>query len=119
MNIKTKNYIIDAQGKKLGRVASEIAAILMGKSNTDFQKNTIAPVKVEVINASKLDISDKKAVNKIYTNYSGYPGGLRERSLEQIVDKKGYTEILSKAVYGMIPNNRLKKEILKNLIIKE
>jgi large subunit ribosomal protein L13 len=114
-----KEYKIDVSNKKLGRVASEIASILMGKSNTDFQKNTIADVKVEVTNASKMDISDKKAVEKIYTSYSGYPGGLKEKSLEQIVGKKGYSEVLSKAVYGMIPNNRLKKNILKNLTIKE
>jgi len=115
----TKNYKIDASGKKLGRVASEVAAILLGKASPDFQKNKIADVKVEVINSSKLDITEKKARTKVYASYSGYPGGLRKRTLSEVVAKGGYTEVLEKAVTGMIHNTRLKKDCLKNLIVKE
>lgn len=115
----TKNYKIDAEGKKLGRIASEAAAILIGKNNPDFQKNTVADVKVEIINSSKLDISEKKARTKVYTNYTGYPGGLRKKTLAEIATKKGYAEVLEKAVTGMIHNNKLKKVIIKNLTIKE
>jgi len=114
-----KEYKIDATGKRLGRVASEIASILIGKTNPDFQKNEVANVKVEVVNSSKMDITEKKARTKVYTNYSGYPGGLKKRTLNEVVAKKGYAEVLEKAVSGMIHNNKLKKIILKNLIIKE
>lgn len=114
-----KKYIIDASGKKLGRIASEVASILIGKASPDFQKNKVADVKVEVINSSKLDISEKKARTKIYTNYSGYPGGLKKKTLSEIATKNGFAGVLEKAVTGMIHNNRLKKEMLKNLIIKE
>ena len=114
-----KNYKIDVAGKKLGRVASDIAAILIGKNSSDFQKNQIADVKVEVINASKMDITDKKARNKVYTNYSGYPGGLKKRTLNELSVEKGFAGVLERAVTGMIHNNKLKDKILKNLIIKE
>ena len=114
-----KEHKIDASGKKLGRLASEIAAILIGKNNPDFQKNKVADVKVEVINASKMDISEKKADTKVYTHYTGFPGGLRKRTLDEIATKKGYAEVLEKAISGMIHNNKLKDCILKNLIIKE
>ena len=115
----TKNFTIDVTGKKLGRVASDIAAILIGKNSADFQKNQVADVKVEVINASKMDITEKKARTTIYTNYSGHPGGLRTRTLEDVATKSGYAEVLEIAVAGMIHHNKLKKIILKNLIIKE
>jgi large subunit ribosomal protein L13 len=114
-----KEYKIDASGKKLGRVASEIASILLGKKSPDFQKNQIADVKVEVINASKMDITEKKARTKVYTKYSGYPGGLHKQTLEEMATKKGYAEVLEKAVTGMIHNTKLKNEMLKNLIVNE
>jgi large subunit ribosomal protein L13 len=114
-----KEYTIDVSGKKLGRVASEIASILLGKKSADFQKNQVADVKVTVVNASKMDITEKKARTKVYTNYSGFPGGLKKRTLEEVAVKKGYSEVLEKAVTGMIHNNTLKVRMLKNLIIKE
>ncbi|MEI6190804.1 MAG: 50S ribosomal protein L13 [bacterium] len=114
-----KEYKIDAHGQKLGRIASEIASILIGKKSADFQKNEIADVKVEVVNASKMDITEKKARTAIYTNYSGFPGGLKTRTLEEVATRKGYAEVLEIAVAGMIHRNKLKDKILKNLIIKE
>jgi len=114
-----KEYKIDASGKKLGRLASEIASILIGKKSPDFQKNKIADVRVEVINSSKMAIAEKKAQTKVYTNYSGYPGGLKKRTLAEVSIKGGYAEILKIAVSGMIHHNKLKKLVLKNLIIKE
>jgi len=115
----TKNYNIDASGKKLGRLASEVASILIGKQSADFQKHQIADVKVEVVNASKMDITEKKSRTAIYTNYSGFPGGLRTRSLAEVATKSGYAEVLRIAIAGMIHKNTLKDKILKNLIIKE
>jgi large subunit ribosomal protein L13 len=112
-------YKIDASGKKLGRLASEIASILLGKKSADFQKHEIADVKVTVVNASKMDIDEKKAETKVYRHYTGFPGGLREKTLAEMVIKKGYAEVLEKAVTGMIHNTRMKKDILKNLIVTE
>lgn len=113
------NYNIDATGKKLGRLASEIASILLGKKSADFQKHEIADVKVNVTNAGKLDIDERKARGKVYTHYTGNPGGLYKETLEEMATKKGYATVLEKAVSGMIHNTRMKKEILKNLIITE
>lgn len=115
----TKKFTIDVQGKKLGRVASEIAAILIGKNSADFQKNQVADVKVEVVNASKMDITEKKARTKVYAHYTGFPGGLRKATLEEMAVKKGYAAVLENAITGMIHNNKLKKIIVKNLTIKE
>lgn len=112
-------YKIDASGKRLGRLASDIASILLGKKSPTFTKNTVADVKVNVVNASKMEISEKKGRTKTYRHYTGFPGGLRERSLNEIAAKKGYGEVLFKAVSGMIHNTRMKKESLKNLIISE
>jgi large subunit ribosomal protein L13 len=114
-----KEYKIDVNGKKLGRVASEIASILIGKNNPNFEKNQVADVKVQVINASKMDITEKKSQTKVYTHYTGFPGGLRKRTLEEVATKKGYVEVLEKAISGMIHNNKLKAQVLKNLTINE
>lgn len=112
-------YTIDAKGQKLGRIASHIASILLGKNSPDFEKHKVANVRVEVINASKLDISEKKGTTKTYRHYTGFPGGLREQTLSEIAAKKGYAVILEKAVSGMIHNTKLKQIVLKNLIVKE
>lgn len=115
----TQKITIDVAGKKLGRVASDIAAVLIGKKSPDFQKNKVADVKVEVVNAAKMDITEKKARTTKYTNYSGYPGGLKVRTLEEVAAKDGYAEVLRIAVAGMIRRNKLKDQILKNLIITD
>ncbi|MCW9054751.1 MAG: 50S ribosomal protein L13 [Candidatus Pacebacteria bacterium] len=112
-------HTIDAQGKNLGRVASEAAHLLMGKDTTSFQKNVVADVTVKIANADKLAISPEKASKKVYTHYTGHPGGLRKRTLEEVVEKKGVGEVLRMAVYGMLPGNRLRAKRMKNLIIEE
>jgi len=114
-----KEFTFDATDKKLGRLATEIAVILMGKNDPSYTPNNIAPHKVLVSNASKMAIDPKKMEEKKYTRYSGYPGGLKYETMERIVEKKGYSEILKKAVYGMLPGNKLRQEIMKNLIITE
>ena len=114
-----KEYIIDATGKALGRVATEAANALRGKNTTTFV-NYIAPkVTVKITNASKLDVTQKKLRDKIYTHYTGHPGGLRKTSLTNMVSKKGWAEPLKKAVHGMLPANRLRAVMIKNLIITE
>ncbi|MFH1402224.1 MAG: 50S ribosomal protein L13 [Patescibacteria group bacterium] len=112
-------YKIDAKGEKLGRLASKIAILLMGKNKADFAKNVATDVKVSVSNVSKLDISKKKMGEKEYQHYSGYPGGRRVENMEKVIQKKGYAEVLKKAVRGMLPVNKLRPIMLKNLIITE
>lgn len=114
-----KEYKIDASGKKIGRLSSEIAKILMGKNITEFAKNKIPNVKVSVINASKTEITAKKKSDTFFTRYSGYPGGLKEASLSQVIDKKGVKEVIRKSVLGMLPKNSLQSKMIKNLTISE
>jgi len=112
-------YTIDAQNKKLGRIASEAAIILMGKNRADFVRNAIPDVKVKIANAGKIYTTNKKLVSKIYKNYSGYPGGLKERTMKKVVSDKGMKEVLRIAIKGMLPKNKLRDRMMKNLIISE
>lgn len=109
--------VIDAQNKKIGRVATEIAMVLMGKNTPAFQRNTVADVEVEVINASKMEISEVKKGDKIYRTYSGYPGGQRVETLDALIGRKGHEETLKRAVKGMLPDNKLKARMLTHLKI--
>lgn len=112
-------HLIDATNKKLGRVATEAASILLGKNSTDFAKNKDLQATVEIKNTSKAFITIKKQQETEYVNYSGYPGGLKTSTMKQIKDVKGFSELFRKAVSGMLPNNKLKNERMKRLIISE
>ena len=112
-------YIIDAKGKKLGRLASEIAVLLMNKNTPGFKKNEVADVSIKVTNASKLSIDARKIKDKEYNSYSGYPGGLKKKKMGNVISKKGMEFIIKKAVRGMLPNNKLRKERLKLLEVSE
>ncbi|MFZ2522545.1 MAG: uL13 family ribosomal protein [Minisyncoccia bacterium] len=112
-------YIIDAENKSMGRVATEAAVFLMGKGLKDFKKNTVSDVEVLVKNASKAKIDEKKRLSKTYSVYSGYPGGLRQPSMDDVISKKGYAEVFRQAVSGMLPKNKLRVKMLKRLIVKE
>lgn len=112
-------HIIDAEGKKLGRVASSVAALLIGKNSVTIQKNVAPNVTVEVINASKLDLGGKKRSETQYARYSGFPGGLRHENIDEIVRRKGYAGLFREAVYGMLPKNKLRPKMDKHLIVKE
>ena len=110
---------IDAKNRRLGRVATEAAHILMGKNRTDFARHKIPVQTVEIINASAADITEKKKSEKIYQRYSGYPGGQKKETLARMIEKKGYSEAFRKAVRGMLPPNKLRARMLKQLIVKE
>ena len=112
-------HTIDATNQKMGRLASKIAAMLLGKTTPAFKRNEVAEISVEVLNASKMSIAPKKKEDTIYNRYSGYPGGLRHESMKQIIEKKGYGAILQEAVYGMLPGNKLRGERMKRLTISE
>lgn len=114
-----KKHVIDAKGKVPGRVATEVAVILMGKDRTDFSRNKIPDVEVEVTSSSQMSLSAKKLKEKMYYSHSGFPGNLKERSQGHLVRTKGAGEVLRRAVYGMLPKNKLRAQMMKNLKIKE
>ena len=112
-------HTIDAEGKSMGRVATEAASVLMGKNTVAFARNIAPDVSVRIVNASKAAISDKKKDEKVYTRYSGYPGGLKAETLAHLIDQKGYSEAFRRAVKGMLPKNKLQPVMLKHLFIEE
>lgn len=112
-------YTIDAKGKKLGRVASEAASLLIGKRLVTMTKNAAPEVSVTIENASKLDINQGKAGKTIFKHHSGYRGGLKSITMPEFIEKKGYKELMRKTVYGMLPTNKLRTKMIKNLIVNE
>ncbi len=113
------NYTIDATNKSLGRLATEVAAILIGKNEVTFAKNTVSENTVTVTNASKIKQDPRKMLTKTYNSFSGYPGGLKQSTMAHVAATKGFSEIVSTAVKGMLPDNRLKKELMKHLTVSE
>ena len=112
-------YTLDAANKRPGRLATEIAVLLMGKNRTDFVRNAIPDVSVEVKNAGQMWIDPKKKIQKTYARHSGYPGGLTLDTVAKTIEKKGAREVLKKAVYGMLPKNKLRPRMMKHLTITE
>ena len=112
-------YTLDAEKKKIGRIATQAAVYLMGKNLPAFKRNSIPDIVVEIKNTSKASIDDKKKLQKTYSRYSGYPGGLRQPTMEQVIEKKGYSELFKEAVSGMLPKNKLRQKMMNNLIIIE
>ena len=114
-----KNYTIDATNRTLGRIATEAAKALIGKETVDFARNKVADVKVHIENAGKARISLKKGMQTTYVRYTGYPGGLRTETLNQTTAKKGVSAALKITVRGMLPKNKLRDLMMKNLTIAE
>lgn len=114
-----KKYEINAAGKSVGRVATEAAKALMGKSFPDYTPNIISLVKVTVVNAKKMRITEKKRLGKKYTQYSGHPGGLKTETLSSLIGRKGPGEAVRKAVYRMMPRNTMHTGRMKRLIITD
>ena len=114
-----REVLIDASGKKIGRLASEVAYFLMGKHESSYRRHIESGIRVIIHDAANMNVSATKRLTKTYTRYSGYPGGLYTRRLADVIAKKGYGEALKKAVYGMLPANKLRKIRMKNLVIKE
>jgi large subunit ribosomal protein L13 len=112
-------HTIDAQGKKIGRVASQAASILMGKHSVAFAKNKVSADTVEIVNASKADVTLKKKTDDIFVTYTGFRGGLKNESLGALITRRGMEEVFRRAITRMLPNNRLRAERIKNLSIKE
>lgn len=114
-----KIHTIDASGKTLGRVASQAAKVLMGKDSPDYTANKVAEVSVSIVNAGKTKMTERRMNETLHETYSGFPGGFKTKTNAKIIDKKGWKGLYELAVYGMLPSNKLRPLMMKNLIITE
>ncbi|MFZ5424715.1 MAG: 50S ribosomal protein L13 [Patescibacteria group bacterium] len=115
-DIQPKWHFIDARGKILGKVASEAAAILAGKKNVTYSPHLDMMDKVVITNASKIAVTGNKLTKKIYYRHTGFPGGIKQEILGDLLERRP-TEVLRKAVKGMLPYNKLRKARIANLYI--
>ncbi len=111
--------IVNAEGRTLGRVASEVAMFLMGKTHPSFERNVYSGFPVLVKNSSKLKITTKKLAEIFHTRYSGIPGGLRILKGTETAEKKGLKELIRLATYQMLPDNKIRREMMKHLVIED
>jgi large subunit ribosomal protein L13 len=112
--IQREWHLIDAKGKVLGRLATEIATFLMGKHKPTYSAHLDSGDYVVVLNSEKIELTGKKASQKVYRSHSGYPGGFKEIKFKKMMEE--YPErIIENAVKGMLPDNRLKKGRLLRL----
>ncbi|SMO77886.1 LSU ribosomal protein L13P [Balnearium lithotrophicum] len=107
-------YVVDATGKTLGRLASEIAKILMGKHKPTYTPHVDGGDFVVVVNAEKVFVTGKKLDKKVYYWHTGYPGGLKQATLKELLQKKP-EEVIRLAVRGMLPKNKLRDRRMKRL----
>jgi large subunit ribosomal protein L13 len=114
--VERRWYLVDAEGQTLGRLATEIARILRGKNKPQYTPHVDTGDFVVVVNAEKVVVTGRKAEQKVYYRHTGYPGGLKETSYEVMLERKP-TEILRKAVRGMMPKTRLGRQQLRKLKI--
>lgn len=114
--VKKEWYVVDATDQILGRLSSELAKIIRGKNKTDFTPHVDCGDYVVVVNAEKIKLTGKKLTDKQYRRHTGYPGGERLTTTEELL-KKNPARIIEKAVKGMLPKNRLGAAILKNLFV--
>ena len=112
--VERRWYLVDADGKTLGRLATRIADTLRGKDKPQYTPHTDTGDFVVVVNCEKVAVTGKKMDEKMYYRHSGYPGGLKERTLREQLDRRP-TDVLRKAVKGMLPRNRLARQQLLKL----
>jgi len=115
-DIKRIWHIVDAKGKTIGNVATEIAVKLMGKRKPNFVRHLDCGDHVVVINSKLVESTGKKETKKMYGNYSGYPGGLKEKALWQM-RMENPNEVIRHAVWGMLPTNKLRDRLVTRLYI--
>ena len=115
-DVKRAWHLIDVQDQTLGRVASQIAQLLMGKGKPYFVRNLDCGDYVVVLNAKKVKVTGKKEVQKAYVRHSGYPGGFKSETLKELRARKP-EEIIKHAVKGMLPDNRLQAKMLSRLFV--
>jgi len=113
-DIEKKWYLVDASGKTLGRIAAKIAAVLRGKHKTCFVPHMDCGDFVVVINVKDIRVTGMKKEQKMYRTHSGYMGNLKSISMKQMLEEKP-ERVFELAVAGMIPHNKIKKDVLKKL----
>ena len=109
-------YKIDAENKILGRLASEVALLLRGKRNPQFDPSRLSGDKVVIYNTDKLQVTGKKMDQKLYRRHSGFHGGLKEETLKSLLARDSRL-VLTHAVRGMLPKNKLRDRMMKNLVM--
>ncbi len=114
--VNRKWYVIDAEGKSLGRVASLAATYLRGKHKPTYTPHIDCGDNIIIINAEKVNLTGNKLENKMYYNHSQYVGGLRERTAK-VMREQYPVEMMERAVKGMLPHNRLGREMAKKLFV--
>ncbi len=114
--IKRDWYLFDAKGEILGRLATQIAQLLIGKGKPTFSYHIDGGDYVVVINSKRVRLTGKKVKDKLYQHHTGYPGGIKEISFKELMEKKP-TEAIKKAVWGMLPKNKLRKKRIVRLKI--
>lgn len=112
--IKRNWHLVDAKGKILGRLSTEIATLIMGKNKPNFVSYLDCGDYVVVINAKDIKVTGKKESQKVYTRHSGYPGGLRQEILSKLRERKP-EEVITHAVKGMIPKTKLGRDMIAKL----
>ncbi|MFC1810619.1 50S ribosomal protein L13 [Patescibacteria group bacterium] len=113
-DVKRQWYLVDAKGQTLGRLATKVAVKLRGKDKPMFAPHVDCGDFVVIINAADIKVTGDKMNQKMYHRHSGYPGALKSTPLKKVMAKNP-EEVVSKAIAGMIPRNKLKKEVLKKL----
>ena len=113
-DIKREWHVVDASGKTLGRLASQIASLLMGKHKPIYSPHLDTGDYVVVINAAKIKVSGKKTAQKVYYRHSGYPGGLKSPTFREVFGSYP-TRVIELAVKGMLPHNRLGRAMFRKL----
>lgn len=113
-NVQRTWYVVDAEGKTLGRLASQVAAILRGKNKPTFTPHVDCGDFVIVINAEKIHLTGKKLTDKLYRHHSGYPGGLKEVAAKDLLQRRP-TRAVELAIKGMLPHNKLGADMYRKL----
>jgi large subunit ribosomal protein L13 len=112
--VKREWFVVDAEGKTLGRLATQITRVLTGKHKPIYTLHVDTGDYVVVLNASKIRVTGRKLEEKFYTRHSGYPGGFRKIFLRELLEKHP-DRVIEKAVWGMLPHNHLGRQMLKKL----
>ncbi len=107
-------YKVDAKNQSVGRLATKVAVMLRGKDKASFVNNICPDIKIKIENINDIVFTGKKSKDKIYRHYTGYHGGLKEIKASDLTSR----EILKKAVWGMLPKNKLRSKLIKNLIFE-
>lgn len=112
----SKYIIIDAQDKILGRLATQVASLLMGKGVVGNRNNKLMDIKVVVMNTDQVALTGNKEITKVYRHYSGYPSGIKSRNVAE-QRKRDSRVIVEQAVFGMLPKNKLRARMMTNLLL--